>query len=281
MIVATDQSYAVLSIPTDEVYSDTDFNCRGNIAPIDVADLAKSIQANGLQFPISVQPRSDVKTYIPDDKNYRIVAGHRRFKACQILGMKTVPAFVREGLDEIHARILNLSENFDRKDLNILQEAYAIKALWEAGLPRDSVARELKKSSSWVQVRYNLLTLPSEIQQEAAAGILNQYQIKQLYSLDTEEDMFEAVKKIKNAKVRGEAVEPIGKRQKKPTSSKKARLRPEMFEMMQFIAKAIGCGVHTRVLAWCTGEISTAELFQDIQERADELGKTITIPTEF
>lgn len=281
MIVATDQSYAVLSIPTEEVYSDTEFNCRGNIAPIDVADLAKSIQANGLQFPISVQPRSDVKTYIPEGCNYRIVAGHRRFKACQVLGMKTVPAFVREGLDEIRARVLNLSENFDRKDLNILQEAHALKSLWEAGLPRDSVARELKKSSSWVQVRFNLLTLPSEIQQEAAAGILNQYQIKELYSLDTEEEMFEAVKKIKNAKVRGEKVEPVGKRQKKPTSSKKARLRPEMFEMMQFIAKAIGYGVHTRVLAWCTGEISTAELFQDIQERADELGKTITIPTEF
>lgn len=281
MTATAQTNYSTLMIPIEQIYSDDQFNCRGTIAPIDVADLAKSIQSHGLQFPISVQPRADVKTYLPDGFRYRIVAGHRRFKACRVLGWKEVPAMVREGLTEITARILNLSENFDRKDLNILQEALALKGLYEAGLPRDTVARELNKSSSWVQVRYNLLELPPEIQQEAAAGILNQYQIKQLYSLDSYDEMFEAVKKIKEAKVRGEKVDSVGKKRKESTTNKKVRLRPQMFDMMQLMAESIGYGFHTRVLAWCCGEIMTAELFNDIKEFADANGKEFYPPAEF
>jgi ParB family chromosome partitioning protein len=269
--------YAVLIIPIDEIFSDENFNCRGAITPIDVIDLAKSIQTNGLQFPISVQPRVDIKGYVPEEFKYRIVAGHRRYKACKVLQWKTIPAFVRIGLTEIKARILNLSENFDRKDLNILQEAKALEHLYQAGLPRDTVARELNKSSSWVQVRYNLLELPPEIQQEAAAGLLNQYQIKQLYSLDTHEQMYDACKRIKDAKLRGEKIDNVGKKKKQLISVKKVRLRPEMFDMMEILAKSIGYGLHTRVLAWATGEITTGELFQDVKD----LDPDFIIPTEF
>lgn len=275
-------NYTVTPTPPKIVYSDDTFNCRGSISPLDVVDLAQSIQAKGLQFPILIQPRCDVTTWMPDGYEYRIVAGHRRFKAWQVSGMPGgIPAFIRTGLSEIEARVLNLSENFDRKDLNLLQEAKALEALWKAGLPRDSVARELKKSSGWVQVRYNLLALPEEIQQEAAAGILNQFQIKQLYSLDTHEEMFEAVKKIKNAKLAGEKVDSVAKKKKVPTANKKVRLRPEMFEMMQLIAGVIGYGLHTRTLAWATGEITTAELFADLKEEADAQGKFFVVPLEF
>jgi len=269
--------YNVKAIPVEEIYSDDEFNCRGSISPLDVADLARSIQADGLQSPITVQPASDVKTYIPPKFKYRIVAGHRRFKACKVLSLKSIPAFVRPGLNEVRARILNLSENFQRKDLNILQEANALRHLQEVGLPRDSVARELGMSSSWVQVRYNLLTLPVEIQQEAAAGILNQYQIKQLYSLDTEEQMFEAVRKIKEAKVKGEKVDNVGKRKKQSIGTKKVRLRPEIFDMMELLAKEVGYGLHTRVLAWASGEITTADVFNDVKE----MNPGFTPPIEF
>ena len=46
---------------------------------------------------------------------------------------------IRRGLTEAQARILNLSENFDRKDLDILQEAHALAALEKAGVARDTV----------------------------------------------------------------------------------------------------------------------------------------------
>ena len=63
-----ENQYQTIMIPLKEVYSDNDFNCRGPIAPIDVAELAQDIQMNGLQFPITVQPAEDVEN-----------AGYHRF----------------------------------------------------------------------------------------------------------------------------------------------------------------------------------------------------------
>lgn len=275
-------SVKIIEISISDIYSDDSFNCRGSIAPMDVADLAKSIREIGLQFPIAVQPASDVKTTIPSRFQYRIIAGHRRFAAYKILATQEperfgkISAMIRFGLDEVTARILNLSENLERRELSLLQEARAITALHEAGVPRDHVAKKLNKSSGWVQVRYYLLTLPEEIQMEAAAGVLNQYHIKQLYSLATPEEQFEAVRAIKTAKLNGEKVDHVGKRKKHKLTKAKQRVRTEMFDMIEVIAKALGYGLPTRVLAWTAGEITTEELFDDIRKENPEA----VFPTE-
>ncbi len=282
-----DENYQVSLLPVSAIYSDDHFNCRGTIAVIDVADLATDIQKNTLQFPIAVQPAEDVITELPEGKLYRIVAGHRRFKAWSVLrhGWKpgdlaagnvpwdesngnpfdVIPCMIKSGLSEVQARVLNLGENLKRRDLNIMQEALAIKHLREAGVPRDSVALELGMSSGWVQTRYYLLDLPEEIQRECAAGLINQAQIKQLYTLREDPDkQFAAVRKIKSAKIKGEKVSHVGVRKKTAVDVKKERKRPEIFDMIEVLAKATGYGLHTRSLAWASGEITTAELFVDV-----------------
>jgi ParB family transcriptional regulator, chromosome partitioning protein len=275
------ENYVVVDLEMKVLYHDESFNCRGPISPIDVADLAKSLDKHGLQFPITVQPKADVEGGLPDGCDFRIIAGHRRHKAAKVLGWMKIPAMIRRGLTEAQARILNLGENLNRKELNILQEAHALEALEKAGVPRDTVAKELQMSSSWVQVRYYLLRMPDEIQQEAAAGILNQYQIKQLYSLDNHEQMFEAVRKIKEAKVRGEAAPEVGKRKKQSIATKKARKRAEIFAMIDLLAETLGYDLTTRALAWTSGEITTAEFFADVEKLAKEKGKPFTMPLEF
>lgn len=277
----TNAAYQVVDLDMTKIFHDDSFNCRGKIAPMDVADLAKSIDQNGLQFPVTVQPREDVKTEMPAGTEWRLIAGHRRHVAYRVLGRKAIPCMIRRGLTEAQARVLNLSENFDRQDLNIMQEARALAALERAGVPRDTVAREINKSSSWVQVRYYLLRMPDEIQQEAAAGLLNQYQIKQLYSLESPEEMFAAVKRIKEQKQKGEKVDDVGKRKKKSTDTKKERKRPEIFDMIELIAKSVGYSLATRSLSWASGEITTAELFADISREAEKQGKSFVPPTEF
>ena len=276
------EQYQVILIPLKEVFSDDNFNCRGQISPIDVADLAEDIQHNGLQFPITVQPAEDVEVAITTP--YRIVAGHRRFKAFQVLARSDaskfgmVPAMVKRGLSEIDARVLNLGENIKRKDLNILQEAKALEKLKEAGVPRDKVAKLIGKSSGWVQNRYALLTLPEEIQQEVSLGTINQAQIKQLYSLRHDQtQQFSAVKRIKEAKARGEKIAHVGKRQTQKTDVKKARTRNECFDMTDIVAKACGYGIATRCLAWASGEIATDELFESIREDFPDA----RLPSEF
>src|SRR5258706_4547785 len=167
----------IQELPLKDIFADTDFNCRGAIAPIDVVDLARDIDAHGLQQAIVVQPFKD-----PQYK-YRIVAGYRRHKAFQVLQRETIPCNVVDGLSDVQARIMNLSENLKRKDLNMLQEAKALEHLKNAGLTQDDVAREIGMSRGWTQIRFMILDLPKEIQYEVAAGFLSQQQVRDLSTL--------------------------------------------------------------------------------------------------
>lgn len=269
--------YTVVNIPLDRIWSDDEFNCRGQIIPLDVVDLVKDIDKNGLQFPIAVQPRSDVGDF-QGDCDFRIVAGHRRFKSYEILKRETIPAMVKPGLSEVKARLLNLGENLKREALNILQESKAIVRLRDLGLNRRQVGEELGKSTSWVQVRFNLLDLPEEIQEEAAAGILNQKQIKELFSLSGKTEQYEAVKKIKNARMRGEKGVSVSKPPSEDPFKKRRQPKNVVQEMIEHIGSRVGFGLPTRCLAWANGEINSAELFFDISNYADSQGIPYTVP---
>lgn len=291
------QTYETIHVPTYLIWSDDEFNCRGVIAPMEVHDLCQDIEKNGLQFPIAIQPMADVnhREDAPEGTTYRIIAGHRRFKAWQVLQAThrekgdnnpflKIPCMVKNGLTDIAARVLNLGENLKRKDLNILQEARAIEKLQRAGVPRDHVAQELGKSSGWVQARYNLLSLPEDVQEEAAAGILTQHQIKQLYShKDNREALYEAVRKIKEAKARGEKGTFVGKRQQQSTDVKKARKPPEIQKMIELVGNSpVGMGLTTRALAWSAGNIATEEFFNDIRRYCEKYDlETPVLPREF
>lgn len=284
-----DAQYVVHKIPLLKVFNDTSFNCRGVINPFEVQDLATGIKDKGLQFPIAIQPRKDVITSIPDQYDYRIVAGHRRYMAYRVLHQsdpndprwQTIPAMIKEGLDEVTARLYNLSENLDRKELNILQEAFAIKGLQEAGVARDRVAQMIKKSSGWVQTRYNLLDLEPEIQDEAAKGKITQLQIKQLYSLPTAEERYAAVRNIKAALERGEKLGHVGKKKAVTTKVKKNRGPEDILRMSEVVAKQYGYGLTTRFAAWCTGAISTEDFFHDLAKACEERGGKFYPPEVF
>ena len=270
--------YTVIEVPLDQIWSDDEFNCRGSIAPIDVVDLVKDIDKNGLQFPIAVQPINDVKVENSTNALFRIVAGHRRFQSFRILRKETIPVMVKVGLTEVQARLLNLGENLKRKALNVLQEALAIERLRNLGLNRRQVSEELGVSTSWVQVRFNLLDLPDVIQQEAAAGILNQHQIKELYSLKGPKEQCDAVKKIKNARLRGEKSVSVSKSPAQDPFKKRRQPRSVVQDMMGHLGNTVGHGLHTRVLAWANGVINSAELYFDIQRYAKENNLEYEVP---
>ena len=91
-----------------------------------------------------------------------------------------VPAMVRSGLSDREARMHNFVENLERKDLNPLEEATALKRLYPDGAPLRVAARELKRPTRWVHDRFRLLTLPEEVQQLAAVGLLAMCQLEAL-----------------------------------------------------------------------------------------------------
>lgn len=262
----------------DDILCDDEFNCRGAIAPIDVIDLARSIDNIGLQQPITIQPYDK-----HPGKKYRIISGHRRYQAYRLLQPKreTIPAIINSNpMDELSARKLNLEENLKRKDLNILQEARALIPFDRAGWTQEEMASQLAMSKGWVQTRLALLKLPEEIQQVAAAGLLTQDHIKQLSSIKSRQAQFEAVKKIKEAKLAGEKKKIEVVKKKRDVLAKKRREPSEMFDMIEMISKAIGFGFHTRCLAWAAGEISDFQLMQELKEESRKTGGSWDIPAE-
>jgi ParB/RepB/Spo0J family partition protein len=267
----------VRELKVAEIHDDEDFNCRGIVAPIDVVSLAKDIEARGLQNPIQVQE------YSPEDQKrtgyrWKLIAGFRRHMAHRVLKRETISCSVLTGLTDVQARLLNFGENLNRQDLNILQEAKAIRNLLLAGMPQEEIAKQLNQSRGWVQVRFYVLTLPPEIQKEAAAGMLSQQQIRDLYTIKRPEDQYAAVREIKERKARGEKTVKVEKKKKIPVNMKMPRDRAAIFEMMDHIQGAIGNNFGTRCLAWSSGEISSLELFNDIKEIAEEEGKHYEIP---
>lgn len=266
----------VFEIPMAQVYCDDVFNCRGPIPPIDVVDLARSIEENGLQQPILIQPWDKVP-----GKKYRIVSGHRRWNAFRILKREAISAIIRGGLDELTARKLNLEENLKRKDLNLLQESNALRPFINAGWTQDEMARQFNQSRGWVQARCNLLDMPVEIQQEAAAGFLTQEHVRQLRSLKSKTEQFEAVKKIKASKMANEKKKIRVAPKKSNPLAKRKREREEIFTMMEMFMDVIGPSFYSRCMSWCAGELSDFELMRDFRDLArDEHGTEWAIPPE-
>ncbi len=262
--------YQIQEIPLEKIFNDTSFNCRGVITPLDVKNLAENIKDKGLQFPIAVQPRFDVPD-LSEEYDFRIIAGHRRYMAFKILKYPSIPAMVRRGLSEIDARLMNLSENLIREDLNIKQEAEAVKSLRLLNLTQEDIAEKLSKSRTWVQIRLHLLRLPKEIQEEAAAGFLNQTQIRQLHSLKDKDRQFEAVRKIKTSIQMGQKGISVEKKPQENPDKAKRRSTKEVQDLMNIFANQKCFGLHLRCLAWANGNISTRTLFNDIEKEKSDI----------
>jgi len=269
----------ILDIPLAEIFADAEWNCRGDIAPIDVVDLAKDIAANGLIQAVTVAPME------PDaaGHKYKLVAGYRRFKAHIIIKKTHINAVINLAMkDERKARIFNLSENLQRKDLNILQEAKAIQRLVDLGISNTTIANEINQSYGWVQVRAMLLKLPEQVQSEISQGYIPQAQIRILSTIHNdggEEPVFAAVRKLKEAKERGEK-KPVEIRPKtnKQATIKRMRKRNEIMDFMAEIQEAIGNGLYTRVLAWAAGEISDHDVYSDLKIEAMKMNKPYHLP---
>lgn len=130
---------------------------RTQFKPDEIEELAASIEKEGLLQPIVVRR-------IADD-SYQIVAGERRWQACKVVGLQTVPVRVISASDE-KALELALIENIQRSDLNPIEEAYGYKRLMERrGMTQSDVAEVVSKGRSTIANALRLLELPEEAQQ--------------------------------------------------------------------------------------------------------------------
>lgn len=137
------------------------FNPRKTFDDAGLAELAESIQAQGVLQPLVVRPLPEAQADIA--WRYELVFGHRRLRACAILpeyreGTLGVPCIVRE-MDDQDAAIAQVSENMQRADVSPLEEADALARLHrEHNLGAELIGRRIGKSRSYVYNRIKLAT---------------------------------------------------------------------------------------------------------------------------
>jgi ParB family chromosome partitioning protein len=155
------------------------FQPRGALEPARLGELAASIRESGIVQPILVRRQG---------ARYQIIAGERRWRAAQQLGLPTVPVAVREVADD---RLLELAlvENIQREELTPLEEAQAFHRLQEEfHLTQEEVARRVGRDRSTVANTLRLLRLPREIRDLLAAGTLDAGHGRALLALERGED---------------------------------------------------------------------------------------------
>ncbi len=137
---------------------------RREFDEVALEELRASIEQDGLLQPIVVRRVTD---------GFEIIAGERRFRACQRLGMSRIPALIRTA-EEDQRLVLALVENVQRSDLNAIEEARAYRQLLdEFGLTHEEVAKRVGKNRSTVTNALRLLDLPGSALDEVSRGTLS------------------------------------------------------------------------------------------------------------
>jgi len=135
------------------------FQPRRDFEQAAIDELADSIRKHGLLQPLLVRARPD------GEAGYQLIAGERRWRAAQQVGLETVPCRVIEFGDR-QASEAALEENLKREDLNVLEKARAFKDYLERfGGTIEELARQLSMSRANVSNMMRLLELPEPVQQ--------------------------------------------------------------------------------------------------------------------
>ncbi len=150
------------------------FQPRRDFAPEELEELAASIREHGVLQPIVLREVED---------GYELIAGERRLRACQRLGLATVPALVREATDTQMLE-LALIENLQRQDLNAIEIARGYAAyIQRLDLTQEEAARRLGKSRPAVANMLRLLDLPGDLQDLVSRGALTMGHARALLGL--------------------------------------------------------------------------------------------------
>ena len=151
------------------------FQPRTDFDPAELDSLADSIKIHGLLQPVVVREAGD---------RYQLVAGERRFRAAQTLGLQTIPARIVKLTDQQTCE-LALVENLQRKDLNAIEKALAFQRyLDQFQSTHETLANQLGVDRSTVTNLLRLLDLPDAVQEMVVRGELSNGHARAVLSLE-------------------------------------------------------------------------------------------------
>ena len=151
---------------------------RSHFDPAAISQLAESIRSRGLMQPIVLRAL--------EADRYEIIAGERRWRAAQLVGMEKITAIIRN-VDDEAVLAMSLIENIQREDLNPLEEANALQRLTdEFQLTHEEIAKAVGKSRSTVTNMLRLCSLHPRVASMLQAGDIDMGHARALLTLDDE-----------------------------------------------------------------------------------------------
>lgn len=176
IIRATPQSASnFVMLPTEQIRVGR-LQPRAAVSAEAMEELKASIKRQGVIEPVIVRPIAH--------GTYELVAGERRWRAVQALGMTDIPAIVKT-LSDRQALEYSLIENIQRENLNPMEEAKGYARLIEAfGYTQEDVAATVGKERVTVANTLRLLHLPHEIQQGLRDGVITAGHAKALLGVE-------------------------------------------------------------------------------------------------
>jgi len=153
--INTSGSSSISEVKMDLIFANPN-QPRSHFDEESLTELASSIRELGVISPITLRKN--------DDDTYLIIAGERRFRASKLLGLRTIPAYVKTAADE-QVMEMALIENIQREDLNAIEIALTFYRLMEEyKLTQERLSERVGKKRTTIANYLRLLRLPAEIQ---------------------------------------------------------------------------------------------------------------------
>ncbi len=226
----------------------TEFNMEA------LEELSASIKLLGLIQPITVRP-------LPDGR-FQIISGERRFRASQMAGLATIPAYIRK-TDDQGMLEMAIVENIQREDLDSIEVALSFQRLIEeCNLTQEAMAERVGKKRATVTNYLRLLKLPAEIQFAIRAKKISMGHAKALLSLDTDKEQLKFANQIieQDLSVRQieQKIQNLGKKKEKKEKEENVamELPDSHFRVIEIVGKFFNNNVTARRDAKGNGEIS-------------------------
>ena len=234
---------------------------RKNFKDEELKELSLSIKNQGLIQPIIVKATRD--------NQFQIIAGERRWRACQLNGMHEVDCVIKE-LDDTNVLEAALIENIQREDLNVIEEANAYKGLIEIkSITNENLAKLIGKSPSHISNILRLLDLDKKIQEMVVNGDLYMGHARALIGVP---DAINKAKEIVAKKLSVRQVEKITSEFKK-NKSKKVLKDPNIIDLEKELSDKIG--LKTSIQFNENGSSGSLTLYYSDLNQLDDLMKRL------
>ena len=173
--IQTEGSSAINEIPISQITPNPE-QPRQNFDAEALEELATSIRELGIIQPLTLRGTGD--------NTYQIISGERRYRAAQLVGLETVPAYIRTANDS-EVTEMALIENIQREDLNAIEIALTFRKLIDQyNLTQERLSERIGKKRATIANFLRLLKLPAEVQLGLHDHALDMGHARALLSLD-------------------------------------------------------------------------------------------------